>query len=142
MHKRAFQLLKRNFIHFSGLPPPYFDRKKNQKLDEFFFKNQNMMGKIWDTHKRAFQDLKRTIMHVLSLTSPYFDKKSTTFKIGCFYPKMIRENLRHPSTCVSGPETHVSACCRSSLTLFWLKNQLIKYLILNQILVGEDLRYA
>ena len=96
-----------------------------------------MTGKIWDTHKRAFQDLKRTIIHVSILTSTYFDKKSTTFKFGCFYPNMVRENLSHPSTCVSGPETHVSACCRSSPTLFWFKNQLIKYLISNQIWWGK-----
>ena len=25
MHKRAFQGLKRMFMHVSGLPPPYFD---------------------------------------------------------------------------------------------------------------------
>ena len=29
MHKRAFQGLKRTFIHVSGLPPPYFDNKTN-----------------------------------------------------------------------------------------------------------------
>ena len=27
MHKRAFQVLKRTFMHVSGLPPPYFDNK-------------------------------------------------------------------------------------------------------------------
>ena len=27
MHKRAFQGLKRTFMHVSGLPPPYFDNK-------------------------------------------------------------------------------------------------------------------
>ena len=27
MHKRAFQGLKRMFMHVSGLPPPYFDNK-------------------------------------------------------------------------------------------------------------------
>ena len=27
MHKRAFQGLKRMFMHISGLPPPYFDKK-------------------------------------------------------------------------------------------------------------------
>ena len=96
--------------------------KKNKNLTNIFLKNQNLMGKIWDTHKRAFHDLKRTIMHVSSIPSPYFDKKSTILKIGCFYPNMVRENLRHPWTCVSGPETHVYACCRSSLTIFWLKN--------------------
>ena len=28
MHKRAFQGLKRTFMHVSNLPPPYFDKKK------------------------------------------------------------------------------------------------------------------
>ena len=28
MHKRAFQDLKRTFMHVSGLPLPYFDFKK------------------------------------------------------------------------------------------------------------------
>ena len=28
MHKRAFQGLKRTFMHVSGLTPPYFDLKK------------------------------------------------------------------------------------------------------------------
>ena len=27
MHKRAFQGLKRTFMHDSGLPPPYFNNK-------------------------------------------------------------------------------------------------------------------
>ena len=27
MHKRAFEALKRTFMHVSGLPPPYFDNK-------------------------------------------------------------------------------------------------------------------
>ena len=31
MHKRAFQALKRTFMHVTGLLTPYFD-KKNQKL--------------------------------------------------------------------------------------------------------------
>ena len=28
MHKRAFQALKRTFMHVSGLLRPYFDKKK------------------------------------------------------------------------------------------------------------------
>ena len=28
MHMRAFQALKRTFMHVSGLPPPYFVKKK------------------------------------------------------------------------------------------------------------------
>ena len=31
MHKREFQGLKRTFMHVSGLPSPFFD-KKNKKL--------------------------------------------------------------------------------------------------------------
>ena len=33
MHKRAFQGLKSTFMHVSGLPPPYFDKKT-----KYFFK--------------------------------------------------------------------------------------------------------
>ena len=29
MHKHAFQALKRTFMHVSGLPPPFFDKKNN-----------------------------------------------------------------------------------------------------------------
>ena len=35
MHKRAVQGLKRTFMHVSGLPPPYFD-KKTKKLYKLF----------------------------------------------------------------------------------------------------------
>ena len=42
MHKRAFQALKRTFMHVSGLPPPYFDNKTN--LYSFWFHYQNMVG--------------------------------------------------------------------------------------------------
>ena len=44
MHKRAFQALQRTFMHVSGLPPPYFDKKTN-----LYF-------------RRAFQALKRTLV--------------------------------------------------------------------------------
>ena len=41
-HKRAFQDLKRTFMHVPGLPPPYFEKK--------------ILGiwwrKTWDMHKR------------------------------------------------------------------------------------------
>ena len=40
MHKRAFQGLKRTFMHVSGLPLPYFDKKPNYKV--IFF--QKMVG--------------------------------------------------------------------------------------------------
>ena len=75
MHKRAFQGLKRMFMHVSGLPPPYFDNK-NILYKQFYY--QNMMGKTWDMHKRAFQGLKRMFMHVSGLPPPYFDNKSNT----------------------------------------------------------------
>ena len=44
MHKRAFQGLKRTFMHVSGLPPPYFDLKKLNILVFGFF-NQKMVGR-------------------------------------------------------------------------------------------------
>ena len=43
MHKRAFQCLKRTFMHVSGLLPPYFDLK-NQIFFKLVFLNQNMVG--------------------------------------------------------------------------------------------------
>ena len=42
MHKRAFQGLKRTFMHVSGLPPTYFDNKTN--LWSIWFYYQNMVG--------------------------------------------------------------------------------------------------
>ena len=42
MQKRAFQALKRTFMHVSGLLPPYFDLK-NQIFYKFVFFNQNML---------------------------------------------------------------------------------------------------
>ena len=41
MHKRAFQGLKRTFMHVSGLSPPYFDLKKLNILVVFF------LSKMW-----------------------------------------------------------------------------------------------
>ena len=43
MHKRAFQALKRTFMHVPGLLPPYFDLKK-LVLKKFGFLSQNMVG--------------------------------------------------------------------------------------------------
>ena len=37
MYKRAFQALKRMFMHVSGLPPSYFDKKKKQFFYKLFF---------------------------------------------------------------------------------------------------------
>ena len=42
MHERAFQGLKRTFMHVSGLPPPYFDNKTKYFINLFYY--QNMVG--------------------------------------------------------------------------------------------------
>ena len=42
MHKRAFQGLKRTFMHVSGLRPPYFDNKTNHFINKFYY--QNLVG--------------------------------------------------------------------------------------------------
>ena len=42
MPKRAFEALKRTFMHVSGLPPPNFDNKTNLKSIQFYY--QNMVG--------------------------------------------------------------------------------------------------
>ena len=68
-------------------------------------------------HKGAFQALKRTLMHVSDLPPPYFDfKKLIFYKLFFFNQNMVGEDLIH--ACVSGPETHVYACLKSSPTLF------------------------
>ena len=44
MEKSEFQDdLKRTFVHISGLPPPYFD-KKTKLFKSIFFSNQKMAG--------------------------------------------------------------------------------------------------
>ena len=43
MHKRAFQGLKRTFMHVSGLPAAYFD-SKTKNFIKFLFYYQNMVG--------------------------------------------------------------------------------------------------
>ena len=35
MHKRAFQALKRMFMHVSGPCPPYFDNKTKYKIIKY-----------------------------------------------------------------------------------------------------------
>ena len=75
MHKRAFQGLKRTFMHVSGLVSAYFDLK-NQKLYKLVFFIKICWAKTWDMHKRAFQGLKRTFMNVWILHAAYFDKKT------------------------------------------------------------------
>ena len=42
MHKRAFQALKRTFMHVSGIPPPYFDNKTKYFVNKFYY--QTMVG--------------------------------------------------------------------------------------------------
>ena len=70
-------------------------------------------------HESAFQGMKRTFMHVSGLPPPYFDsKKQILYKLVFYYQNMVGEDLGHASTCVSGPETHVYACLRSSPTIF------------------------
>ena len=39
MHKRAFQALKRTFMHVSGLSPPYFDNKIKYFLIYYYYQN-------------------------------------------------------------------------------------------------------
>ena len=93
MHKRAFQALKRTFMHISSLPLPYYDFK-NQGFKYLFF-HQNMVGKTGEMHKRAFQGLKRTFMHVSSLPLPYFDFKKQIIKYFFFHQNMVEEDLRN-----------------------------------------------
>ena len=79
--------------------------------------------------KRAFQALKRTFLHVSGLPPPFLDKKN--YKVIGFYKTMVWEDLRHAKTCVSGPETHVYACLRSSPPYFEKKtaSKVIGFLI-------------
>ena len=93
MHKRAFQGLKRTFIHVSGLPAAYFDNKTNLKSFWFFIKI--WWGKTWDMRKRAFQALKRTLMHVSGLPPAYFDNKTNLQSFWFYYQNMLGEDLRH-----------------------------------------------
>ena len=69
-------------------------------------------------HKRASQGLKRTFMHVSGLHPAYFDLKKVYKIIRFFSHNKVGEDLRLAQTCVSGPETHVFACLRSSPTIF------------------------
>ena len=77
MDKRAFQALKRTFMHVSGLPHHILIKKLIYKVFGFIIKI--CWGKTWDMHKRAFQALKRTFTHVSGLSPPYFDKKTKNF---------------------------------------------------------------
>ena len=55
---------------------------------------------------------------------------------------MVVEELRNVKNCVSGPETHVYACLKSSITVFWFRKQNYKVFLFYQNMVGEDLRHA
>ena len=97
MHKRAFQGLKRTFIHVSGLPPPYFENKKSFcRVIGFFFKT--WWGKTRDMHKRAFQGLKRTFIHVSGLPPPYFENKKSFCRVIGFLSK---HGGGRPETCIN-----------------------------------------
>ena len=74
MHKRAFQGLKRTFMHVSGLSAVYFDKNLIYKIFGFIIKI--WWGKTCDMHKCAFQGLKCTFVHVSGLPPPYFDNKT------------------------------------------------------------------
>ena len=87
MHKRAFKGMKRTFMHVSGLPPPYFEKSFQMRIDYFkskygkvragFFPTISFKNSIcklidgfletWSTtrvlQKTAFQGLERTFMH-------------------------------------------------------------------------------
>ena len=69
-------------------------------------------------HKHAFQALKRTFMHVSALPPQDFDSKTNLYIVWFNYQKMVKEDLRHAKTSVSGLETHVYACLMSSPTIF------------------------
>ena len=104
MHKRAFQALKRTFMHFPGLTPPNFD-KKNQILYKIVLLS-NYGGKSWNMHKRAFQALKRTFMHFPGLTPPNFDKKKpNTLQISF----VIKIWWGSPETCINVRFRHWNA---------------------------------
>ena len=71
MHKRAFQALKRTFLHISGLPPPLFIRQKTiYQVIVFFLKSKYGDGRpdAWTLMQR----LKWTFMHVSSLFLVFF----------------------------------------------------------------------
>ena len=73
MHKRAFQALKRTFMHVSGLPPPYFDNK-NQILCKLVLLSKygggspetciNVRFRAWNVRLCMFQDFPRHILIV------------------------------------------------------------------------------
>ena len=44
MHKRAFQGLKRSFMHVSGFPSIFWQKTN---CFSFFFQNQNIVGETW-----------------------------------------------------------------------------------------------
>ena len=94
-------------------------------------------------HKRTFQSLKHTFMRVSSLPQSCFDKK-TKYLMKFFFQihNMVGEDMIHALTCVSGPETHVYACLRSSPAFFDNKTNLKSFWFYYQNKLGEDLRHA
>ena len=66
MHKRAFQGLKRTFIHVACLPPPDFDLK-----NELLFKLV-LLSKYGVGRPKTCIDV-RTFIHVSDLPPQYFD---------------------------------------------------------------------
>ena len=61
---------------------------------------------------------KHTFMHVSGLPPTNFDKKTITFYIDFLNQSIVGEDVGHSKTCVSGPETHIYACLRSSPNIF------------------------
>ena len=94
MHKRAFQALKRTFMHVSGLPPPYFDNK-NQILYELVLLSKygggspetciNVRFRALNVRLCMFQDFPRHIL-IVKLIYKVF---------GFFYQNMVGEVLKH-----------------------------------------------
>ena len=72
-------------------------------------------------YRRAFQALKRKFIHVSDLPTPYFVKIKTIFKAIGFLSNYGVGRPVTCKTCVSGPETHVYACLKSSPPYFDLK---------------------
>ena len=71
-------------------------------------------------HNRAFHSLKRTFMNVSGLPPPNYDFFKKKYNIYWFFfsnQNMVGEDVGISKTCVSGLETHVYACLRSSTTI-------------------------
>ena len=136
MHKRLFQCLKRTFMHFSCLVPPYFVLKKTSYLINWFSLSKfgggrpetckNVRFRALNAHLCISQVFPRHVLIQKLITSYFF-----------LNPNMVEEELCHAKTCVSGPETHVYTCLRSSSSIFCLKNQFIKKIFYFKIWWGK-----